>query len=99
MSNYKTVIFDSGPAIRYEIKKVFGAHFLLINTNFKPLEHPTLVESEWLSIEGIERMDSTGIYPDNTGYVIYYLGTSWLKDEVIYNQIETKFKNYFNGKI
>jgi len=91
---YKTVILESGKAIRYDIKQVFGTHFLIINTNFKPLSHPTLVECEWLSIEGIKQMDSVGMYDDNTGYVIYQLTPTYFT-EFLYQCIETKFKTYF----
>lgn len=92
---YRTVIHESGRAIKYEIKKVFKAHFLVININFKQLEHLTLIESEWLAIEGINRMDSTGTYPDNTGYVIYYLSKGYHTQNLL-NDIETKFKTYFD---
>jgi len=91
---YKTVILDSGRAIRYDIKQVFGTHFLIINTNFKPLSHSALVESEWLSIEGIKLMDSVNMYDDNTGYVIYQLQKGYHTQNLL-NDIETKFKTYF----
>lgn len=94
---YRTVILENGRAIRYDIKQVFGTHFLLINTNFKPLEHNTLTNSEWLSIECIARIDSIGMYDDNTGYVIYQLQKGYHTQNLL-NDIETKFKTYFNGK-
>lgn len=96
MSKYRTVILQSGPAIRYQIKRVFGVSFLVINTNFKPLDHPGLTESELLTIDNIQRIDSTGVYPDGTGYIIYYIGTSYVNDEFLYNLVELKFKTYFN---
>lgn len=95
MSKHRTVILESGPAIRYQIKRVFGLSFLVINTNFRPLAHPALVEGDWLSSEGVAAMDSTGIYDDNTGYVIYRLNGNYPDD--LLNSIETKFKTYFNG--
>ena len=95
---YKTVILENGKAIRYDIKQVFGVHFILICTNFKPLEHKPLTDSEWLSIEGISRMDSVGMYDDNTGYVIYQLQKGYHTQNLL-NDIETKFKTYFNGTI
>ena len=91
---YKTVILESGKAIRFDIKQVFGVHFVLICTNFKPLEHSALVESEWLSIEGIKLMDSVNMYDDNTGYVIYQLQKGYHTQNLL-NIIETKFKTYF----
>jgi|GEM_PF-4466869 len=94
MTPHKTVILESGPAIRYQIKKVLGVSFLVINTNFKPLSHPALVQGEWLSVSGVEAMDSTGIYDDNTGYVIYHLAPIYFTD-FLYMNIETKFKQYF----
>lgn len=85
----------TGTTISYDLKHVFGAHFLVIQTNFAPLDHSQLVERDWLFIEGISRMDSVGVYPDGSGYVIYFLHKGYNAKELL-NSIETIFKNYFD---
>ena len=97
MSNpYRTVIHENGKAIRFQIKRVFGAAFLVINTNFKPLDFKGLIECDFLSIEGVNRLDSLGIYLDGTGYVIYFLNKRYDDFEILTN-IETTFITYFDG--
>ena len=94
MANYIKLKSDKGFEITYSIRmKVF----LLIQTNFKPLNFPDLVEKKFLASQSIKELDAVGMYDDGTGYMIYLLHKGYNLEQ-LKTDIEKIFQNYFIDK-
>jgi len=92
--NYIKLKSDKGFEISYIIRmKVF----LLIQTNFKPLNFPDLLERNFLLSGSIKELDAVGMYDDGTGYMIYLLHKGYNLEQ-LKADIEKIFQNYFIDK-
>ena len=89
--NYTTLKSNKGFEISFDVRFY---RFLLIQTNFKPLNFPDLVEHKFLASECIQSLDAVGMYDDGTGYLIYLLYKGF-NPEQLKHDIQTIFQNYF----
>ncbi len=94
VNKYITLKAPTGFEVKYSIRL---KRFLLIQTNFNPLNFDVLIHRHLISAKGIERVDSVGTYDDGTGYIIYFL-TEKVDTEILYNEIQSIFKSYFIDK-
>lgn len=93
-NNYITLNSTTGFQIKYGIRM---KRFLLILTNFAPLNFNELVEKHFLAIPGILELDAVGLYTDGTGYIIYLISKNYSETE-LFAQLDKTFQDFFIDK-
>jgi len=94
MTQYTTVKADNGKEISFAVRMKM---FVLIQTNFIPMDHKTLIEGSLLNCTGIKQLDSVGRYDDHTGYIIYLLNKDF-DEKQLFADLENNFKSYFKNE-
>jgi len=91
---YITLKAPTGHEIKYSVR---NKRFLLIQTNFNPLNFKPFFESRLIAATGIKQLESIGMYDDGPGYIIFSLKVDTDRD-ILYNEIQSIFKTYFLDK-
>jgi hypothetical protein len=92
--NYITLNSTTGFQIKYAIRM---KRFLLILTNFAPLNFKDLVEKHFMIVPGILELDAVGLYTDGSGYIIYLISKNYSETE-LFAQLDRTFQDFFIDK-